>query len=361
MVKLVDRYIGRAAMLGILAVWLMLTVLFMVFGLLSELRGTEADYGTLDALWFVALTLPRMAYQVFPVSALLGALVGVGGLAAANELVAFRTSGISRTRLALAALAGTMLLTIPVMIMGEWVAPAAEQQARAFRLSEMVGQAIVGGKRGMWMRDGSDIVNIQRPILSADLGGQSVEFNNVVIYRFQEGEGLTSIIRAKNAMHDGENWVLENVTDVEFAGEYAISGFTGEEFWTTEVKPELLDSAVTRPKRLSIRSLWEYLEYLGENELDDRIYLAAFWEKVLFPFTVIALVLAGMPFVFSHARSQSVGVRLFVGMTVGGTFMIVSRAFQKMSGVYDLPPLLAMSIPIVILAVTALVILRRSV
>ena len=43
MIKLVDRYIGRAAGLGILAVWLMLTVLFMVFGLLSELRGTEND------------------------------------------------------------------------------------------------------------------------------------------------------------------------------------------------------------------------------------------------------------------------------------------------------------------------------
>ena len=361
MIKLVDRYIGRAAVLGILAVWLMLTVLFMVFGLLSELRGTQADYSSLDAIWFVLLTLPRMAYQVFPVSALLGALVGVGGLAAANELVAFRTSGISRTRLALAALAGTMLLTIPVMIMGEWVAPAAEQQARAFRLSEMAGQAIVGGKRGMWMRDGPDIVNIQRPILSADLGGQSVDFKNVVIYRFQEGEGLTSIIRAENAMHDGENWVLENVNDVKFTGEYAISGHTDEEFWATEVKPELLDSAVTRPKRLSMRSLWEYLEYLGENELDDRIYQAAFWEKALFPFTVIALVLAGMPFVFAHARSQSVGVRLFVGMTVGGTFMIVSRAFQKMSSVYDMPPRLAMSIPIVLLAVTSLVILRRSV
>ena len=130
MIKLVDRYVGLAAVLGILGVWLGLTVLFVVFNLLDELREVRADYGVVDALWFVVLTIPRMAYQVFPVSALLGALVGVGGLAAANELVAFRTSGISRLRLSLAALAGTMLVTVPVMVMGEWVAPAAEQQAR---------------------------------------------------------------------------------------------------------------------------------------------------------------------------------------------------------------------------------------
>ena len=129
MIRLVDRYIGRAAVLGILVVWFAMTLLFALFSLLGEIRDTQVNYSTLDAFWFVLLTAPRMAYQVFPVSALLGALVGVGGLAAANELVAFRTSGISRLRLAVAALAGTLLLALPVMIMGEWGAPAGGHKA----------------------------------------------------------------------------------------------------------------------------------------------------------------------------------------------------------------------------------------
>ena len=116
-----------------------------------------------------------------------------------------------------------------------------------------------------------------------------------------------------------------------------------------------------RPGLLSLRALWDYLGYLGENELDDRVYRVAFWEKVLFPFTVIALVLAGMPFVFAQVRSQSMGVRLFVGMTVGGVFMIVNRAFQKMSSVYDFSPLLTMSIPVLLLGIGAVIVLRRSV
>lgn len=361
MVKLVDRYIGRAAVLGILGVWIAMTVLFLIFALLGELRDTRADYSTLDAMWFVFLTIPRIAYQAFPVSALLGALVGVGGLAAANELVAFRTSGISRMRLALAALAGTMMLAVPVMIMGEWVAPASEHQARAFRLSEIVGTALVGGVRGMWIRDGNDFINIQRPVLSAGREEQSIDFKNVVIYRFDEAQKLEEIIRAANARHDGSMWTMENISYVRFSEDHAAVRRLETESWATEVKPELLDSAVTRPKRLSIRALWEYLGYLDENQLDDRIYRAAFWEKVLFPFTVIALVLAGLPFVFSHARSQNVGVRLFFGMTLGGVFMIVSRAFQKVSSVYDLPPLLTQSIPILLLTIAAIVILRRSV
>jgi len=360
MVKLVDRYVGRAAVLGILGVWLGLTVLFIVFNLLDELREARADYGIVDALWFVVLTIPRMAYQVFPVSALLGALVGVGGLAAANELVAFRTSGISRLRLSLAALAGTMLVTVPVMVMGEWVAPAAEQQARAFRLSEIVGTAIVGGVRGMWLRDGDDMVNIQRPILSANREEQSITFQNVVVYRFDEGR-LAEITRAGTATHDGTFWTLKDINHVALTPEGIIPSHRDSEAWSTEVRPQLLDSAVSRPSLLSIRSLWEYMDYLGENELDDRVYRTAFWDKVLFPFTVIALVMAGMPFVFAQARSQTLGLRLFIGMSVGGLFMIVNRTFLKMTSVYDLPPALMMSIPILLLAMAAVLALRRSV
>jgi lipopolysaccharide export system permease protein len=353
--------VGRAALLGLLAVWLAMTLLFVMFNLLDELRSTQSDYGTNDVFWFIALTTPRMAYQIFPVSALLGALVGVGGLAAANELVAFRTSGVSRLRLALAALAGATMVTIPVMIMGEWLAPAAEQQARAFRLSEMVGQAIIGGPRGMWMRDGQDIVNIQLPLLSANRGEQSVEFKNIVIYNFSRDIDLQAITRAENATHNGESWTLENVSTVNFNKSGAQLKHIDQQHWPTEVKPELLDSAVTRPKLLSLRSLWGYLRYLGENGLDDHVYQAAFWEKAFFPFTVIALVLAGMPFVFGPARSHNMGVRLFFGMALGGLFMIVNRAVQKFGSVYDLPPVLTVVLPPLLLAIVAILILRRSV
>jgi lipopolysaccharide export system permease protein len=361
MIKLVDRYIGRAAILGTLAVWLGLTLLFVLFSLLSELRDTQADYTSLDALWVVALTLPRMAYQMFPVSALLGTLVGVGGLAASNELVAFRTSGVSRVRLASAAMGGAFLLTLPVMIMGEWLAPAAEQQARAFRLSEMVGQAIIGGTTGVWMRDGTDIVNIQAPILSADRGQQSLEFKDIVIYHFDQGVNLASITRAESAAHEDGNWELLQVSKVNFSESGALASQHDKQPWSTEVRPELLDSVVTRPKRLSVRSLLEYLDYLKTNGLDDSIYQSALWEKLVFPFAVIALVLAGMPFVFGQARSQNMGVRMFLGMVLGGVFMIFTRMAQNFGDVYHLPAVLSHGLPPLLLAFGAIYFLRRTV
>lgn len=360
LIKKVDKYIGKTAILGILLVWVSFTILMMMFSVLGELRDTTASYRASDVFWFVLQTSPRMAYQIFPVSALMGSLLGVGGLASANELVAFRVSGVSRLRLAVAGMAGTLLVTVPVMAIGEWVAPDAEQQARAYRLSQLVGQVIIGGSSGMWIRDGNDIVNIRRPILTADRGQQSINFQEVEIHHFEGFSGLQKITRADSAFFDGQQWSLEDVSIVEIGkSEVAISRFERIP-WVSGVKPELLESAVSRPFYLSIRSLWDQIRYLQSNGLDDRIYQSAIWEKIMYPFAIIALVMAGMPFVFGSSRHHNHGFRLFIGMTLGGMFMLVNAASQNLATAYSLPVAFSTALPSVVLMIVAVAILRRS-
>lgn len=361
LIKQVDRYIGKTAILGILLVWISLTLLMMMFSVLGELRDTTANYGASDAFWFVLQTSPRLAYQIFPVSALMGSLLGIGGLASANELVAFRVSGVSRLRLAAAGMAGTLLLTIPVMAIGEWVAPDAEQQARAFRLNQLVGQVIIGGTSGMWIRDGNDIVNIRRPLLTADRGQQSINFQEIEIHHFDGFAGLKKITRADSAFFDGKQWTLEGVSIIDIDKTAVTPTRVERTPWVSGVKPELLESAVTRPFYLSMRALRDQLEYLQGNGLDDRIYQSAFWEKIMYPLGIVALVLAGMPFVFGSSRHHNHGFRLFVGMTLGGLFMLINAAMQNLATAYSLSVAFSTAIPSVVLMIIAVTVLRRSV
>jgi lipopolysaccharide export system permease protein len=332
----------------------------MMFSVLGELRATTASYGAMDVFWFVLQTGPRMAYQIFPVSALMGSLLGVGSLASANELVAFRVSGVSRLRLAVAGIAGTLMITIPVMAIGEWVAPDAEQQARAYRLSQLVGQVIIGGTSGMWIRDGSDIVNIRRPLLTADRGQQSISFQEVEIHHFDGFSGLQKITRADSAFFAGDQWRLEGVSIIEIEKGGVIPTKLEHASWVSGIKPELLESAVTRPYYLSISALWDQIKYLKRNGLDDRVYQAAIWEKITYPFAIIALVLAGMPFVFGSSRQLNHGFRLFIGMTLGGVFMLVNAGAQNLAAAYSLPVALSTAMPSTILMIVAVTVLRRS-
>jgi lipopolysaccharide export system permease protein len=264
-------------------------------------------------------------------------------------------------RLAGAALAGTLLVTLPVMAMGEWVAPASEQKARVFRLGKLIGQYVIGGPRGMWLRDGGHIVNIRQPIIALDDDRQNVQFRDVVLYEFDETGSLRQVTRAGRALHDGERWTWLDISRLALSDEAV--GRSREETgaWDTQLEPDLIDSAVNRPQQMSIKNLWGQIRYMSANGLDDRIYRTNLFSKALFPGTVLALVLAGMPFVFASGRNQKLGVRLFFGMTLGAVFTILNRMAQKTGEAYGVTELLTVIGPSLALAVVAILVLRRSV
>ena len=68
-----------------------------------------------------------------------------------------------------------------------------------------------------------------------------------------------------------------------------------------------------------------------------------------------------MPFVFSSTRTQNVGVRMFIGMVLGGLFLILSRMAQNLGDAYHFPAMLSNGIPPLLLAAIAIQALRRSV
>ena len=74
----------------------------------------------------------------------------------------------------------------------------------------------------------------------------------------------------------------------------------------------------------------------------------------------LALVLAGMPFVFASGRNQKLGVRLFFGMTLGVVFTIVNRMMQNLGEAYGVTEVLTVIGPSVALAIAAMLVLRRS-
>jgi lipopolysaccharide export system permease protein len=360
MIKRADWYIGRAAILAILAVWVGFTLVLVTFNLLDELGPGNDSMSLLNKLWYVAMTAPRTAYMVFPVSALIGTLIGIGGLAASNELVAFRIAGLSRLRIAGSAMGAVSLLIVIVMVMGEWVAPAAETEAREFKYARILGE-VSSGSTGVWARDGNQFVHIARPLVSRARHGESVEFLDVVIYSFAQNGPLDQVTSAVTAVHDGERWMLQKVRQVSIGAERVQQSVMEELAWESSIKPELLDAVVIRPRYMSMRSLWDQVNYLGQNGLNDRIYRSALWDKLLFPLTVLALVLAGMPFVFGSARQHSMGLRIFVGISVGALFIIVSRTVQNFGDAYGLPAVMGAGLPAVLLAAGVIIILRRSV
>jgi lipopolysaccharide export system permease protein len=132
------------------------------------------------------------------------------------------------------------------------------------------------------------------------------------------------------------------------------------ERWDVELNPQLLGTVVLEPDALSVTGLWRYIQYLGEQGLNNGQYWLAFWTKVLQPLVTAALVLLAISFIFGPLRSVTLGQRVFTGVLVGFVFSIAQDLLGPSSLVFGFSPLLAVLIPAAICAVAGMGLLRRA-
>jgi len=352
--KVVDRYVGMAAVTGTGLSMLALALIDGLFAFVGEIPDIgRVDYGPLQAMSFVLLTMPRRIYDLFPTAALLGALLGVGALAVNSELVAIRSAGVSRRRISAAVIGACVLLLVPVMLMGEWVAPASEQAAQQLRITHQARDVSVGGASGLWVRQGDLVVNAGRLLESGAL-------SDVTVYEFGPERRLVAVSRASLAQPVDDGWALTRLRRTEFSE----GGSHTERFrkvtWPELVDPALLRVAALNPKDLSLRSLSHFVTYLRDNGINAYRYEQAYWSKIFFPLTVVALVIAGLPFVFGPLRQGGFGQRLFVGIVIGLLFFLFNRLLERFGAVYHLDPVALALVPPLLVILAAGLYLRRT-
>ena len=116
MVKL-DRYIGTQVFFSILAVLGIILGLALLFAFIDELGDVQGKYGLGEALSYVMLTAPRRAYEMLPMAALIGSLIGLGSLASNSELTIMRAAGVSIGRIVWAVMKPLLVLILVLLIL----------------------------------------------------------------------------------------------------------------------------------------------------------------------------------------------------------------------------------------------------
>ncbi|MBK1648489.1 LPS export ABC transporter permease LptG [Rhabdochromatium marinum] len=350
--KILDRYLATAVISGTLITLAVLLPLLGVFILADEMDnlGTHA-YGLSAALAFVTLSLPRYAYQLFPIATLIGALVGLGVLASRSELVAMRAAGVSIGRIVQGALTGGLVLAMLAVLVGEGVAPVAEQRAQVLRSSAQSGQTFQMIERGFWARDGDAFVNVREVLPNARL-------QDIFIYEL-EGTRLITATHAQEAYYAGDHWVLTDINRSHIGADQVRVEHQARDTWQSLIDPALLRVIVAEPQALPIWGLWRYLRFLQDSEQDSGPYEVAFWSKLVHPLLVLAMIFVSIPVLLGSARSTGLGVKIFVGILIGIAFYLINRTFSYLALLYGLHPAIAAVLPPLLFVAAALWLLRR--
>ena len=346
---LVRTVIGYALL--VMLVLLALGALFLFIGQQDDI-GT-GGYTATQAMLFVALNLPSYLYQLLPVGALIGALLGLGNLARGSELVVMRASGVTTARFcAWLAVAG-LLLAVLMVLLGEVVAPPLEKYARQLKVFSKFSEFSFAGNRGTWVRDGDTIIGIEQQSAENRYGG-------IRIFRFDSGRRLLGVARADAASVDDSNrWRLENVEETIFVdGGTAVSRSPTRQIQST-ISADFLGLAVVEPQTMRLRDLLTYVDHLQRNDLDSSRFEIAFWSRVARVAALLLVLVLALPFALGPMRTSGQGTRTVIGILIGAGFVLLSRTVESSGQLFDLPPWIVGWFPTALLAALTLALLAR--
>ena len=351
--KLLDRYIGVTVAGSTFVVLLVLLALFSFGSFVAELDAVgKGDYTLTVAAEYVLLSLPRMAYQLFPVIALLGSVIGLGMLASNNELLVMRAAGVSVGRIALSVMKVGLLWTIVAVILGEFVAPYTDRFAQTMHNTALVDRFAMTSQNGLWARDGQDYIHVRDVLGNGLVGG-------ITIYEFDDAQRLLEVTRARTGQFVAGKWVLNKVERSHIDPTGVETQNLKKLEWQSLLTPEMIEVVVVKPDSLSFKGLLDYIGYLRDNGLDAEHYQLAFWKKMVLPVTTAVMVFLSIPFIFGPLRSVGIGQRIFVGTLVGIGFYLLGQLFGFAGLVYKIPTPLSAALPTTLFFILAVFLVRR--
>ena len=351
--RIIDIYIARQVLGGAMVALLALLVLFAFIAFVDDLDNVgKGNYSMRNAVEYMALTMPSLAFDLFPLAALIGALMGLGGLAASSELVVIRSAGVSVRRIVMAVLGASLVVVLLAMVVGEFVAPVAERHAERMREVAISNHIKLNTQSGFWVRDGNKFINIKNVELNHQM-------SNVFVYEFDREMRLRVATHATRARHEDGQWHLEDLSQTRLRDTHVENERIAEATWRVLFEPDLINVVSVNPQSLSIVGLRRYVAYLADNGLDASRFELALWHKFTYPIASAVMIFLAVPMVLGRLKAVGVGQRIVIGVVVGIVFHVLNQAASQMGFVYGLSPALSATLPIVLFLVAGVVMVKR--
>ncbi|BAP35223.1 MULTISPECIES: LPS export ABC transporter permease LptG [Acinetobacter] len=340
--RIVAKHVTKTTLLAMLGATAVLASLQILFTYLGELSDLKQGYTAWNALQYVLWGAPRYLYEILPIAALIGAVLGLGSMASNSELIVMRAAGISLWRIVGWVMRSAMLLVVLSFLLTQFVIPYTNEQAKSIKSHRSV--AALGEVKGYWTREGQRFIYI-------DYANSQGTLKQVQVVDFDENYRMKSLLNSEEGQFFKEGqWNLKNSAQVNLLdnGQAQVVNKNQQDL-ALALQPKYVHMVTINPEDLAPTQLLSFMQYMHEYSQVPKTYLLAFWKNIGSPFALLALVLIACSFIFGPLRQQSMGFRLVIALFVGLGFYYIQDFLGYASLVYAPSPAWFVFLPIVLM------------
>ncbi|HEV7576980.1 MAG TPA: LPS export ABC transporter permease LptG [Caldimonas sp.] len=326
-------YVDIVSAVGFVA--LAFLALFFFIDFVDELRdvGTRG-YTAAHAAVYSLLLAPVHLYELMPIAVLIGTIYALARLAQTSQYTILRTGGLGPGR-ALWLLASLGLaFGVFTFVVGDFVSPLSERVATQLRAS--FSGSLKLSRSGAWIKEHSSGAGGERSY-SINVGSaeRGTLLRDVRIFEFDaDGQLLSRTAAAEATVGRDGTWALNDVTLTRWIDAGAASSARDERIahtvWRSTLSPNVVAAAVLPVTTMSTLALWRYIGHLADNEQAAQQQKIQFWNRALYPFVCLVMVGLALPFAYLHARSGGVSLKVFAGIMLGVSFVLLNNVFRHL-------------------------------
>jgi LPS export ABC transporter permease LptF/LPS export ABC transporter permease LptG len=339
---LIDDYVLRdffVYLVMILATFLVLTIVFTLFELLGDiLRNQTPAFVVAEYLLNVT---PYLLYNVAPLVMLLAVLITFGVMQRSNEITAIKATGVSIYRVVTPVLVAAGLLAVGLFFADQFYLPHTNKRQEALhnQIKGKPAQTYLRPDRKWIFGQNNDIYYYQ--FFDPDRN----QFASVTIFQLDPASfAITRRIHAERA-HWAENlnrWVYEQgwerVLRVAAIADYR--AFDVATFPELGEAPSYFKKEVKQYTEMNYEELRRYIRDLQQSGFDVVRLRVQLHQKLSYPLITLVMAILAIPFSLSAGKKGAItGVAVAVGIAV--VYTVVSRLFEAMGNLSQLPPALA--------------------
>jgi LPS export ABC transporter permease LptF/LPS export ABC transporter permease LptG len=339
---LIDDYVLRDffVYLGmILSTFLVLVLVFTLFELLGDILRNKVS--ALVVAEYLLNVTPYLLYNVAPLVMLLAVLVTFGLMQRSNEITAIKATGTSIYRVVTPVIIAAGVVAASLFFADQFYLPRTNQRQEALhnQIKGKPAQTYLRPDRKWIFGQNNDIYYYQFFDPDRD------QFGNITVFQLDKTNfSVTRRIHADRARwaDNLDRWEYERGWERTLKGS-AMGDYRSFEVATFPQFPETpayFKKEVKQYSEMNYEELHKYIRDLQQSGFDVVRLRVELNKKLSYPLITLIMAVLAIPFALSTGKKGAVtGVAVAVGTAV--FYTVVSRLFEAMGNLSQLPPAMA--------------------